>query len=325
MILMKTRVRIIWEASEYNTPFLDMLVYIDPIRQSVEYKPYQKKLNHKERIPWLSHHPKDVKKGTFVGEMSRLATISSLVDTYCEAIYDLKCLYVNRGYPPVLLDTWIKANLQKRWDHRLDKQSTRDAARPILVLKTEFNPAWYNFNVKEFGDSITSVWSSYLHRIYEHMDNLERRERARPVQRLDVGQQFVLRQPGEAASSDNAPIPYRVPGASSSMEDAVKARANAVAAMPERRWMNIASSPRPCDWFTDHLEPGSTNARNRRTFDVIKVGLVDSQFIVSRKRTRNFMDIASVWKQSVLQNIRDADAASDSSDEYWAALDVVME
>ncbi|KIJ16124.1 hypothetical protein PAXINDRAFT_11167 [Paxillus involutus ATCC 200175] len=109
------------------------------------------------------------------------------------------------------------------------------------------------------------------------------------------------------------------------MEDAVKARANAAAAMPERRWMNIASSPRPCDWFTDHLEPGSTNARNRRTFDVIKVGLVNSQFIVSRKRTRNFMDIASVWKQSVLQNIRDADAASDSSDEYWAALDVVME
>ncbi|KIJ11816.1 hypothetical protein PAXINDRAFT_15389 [Paxillus involutus ATCC 200175] len=47
--------------------------------------------------------------------------------------------------------------------------------------------------------------------------------------------------------------------------------------------------------------------------------------IVSRKRTRNFLDIASVWKHSVLQNIRDADAASDSSDEYWAALDVVME
>jgi hypothetical protein len=130
---------------------------------------------------------------------------------------------------------------------------------------------------------------------------------------------------GEAVSADNATIPYRVPGASSSMEDAVKARANVVAAMPKRQWMNITSSPRPCNWFTDHLEPGSTNARNRRTFDVIKVGLVDSQFIVSRKRTRNFMDIASVWKQSVLQNIRDVDAASDSSDEYWAALDVVME
>jgi hypothetical protein len=234
-------------------------------------------------------------------------------------------VYMSTWLPPSLTGYLDKANLQKRWDHRLDKQSTRDADTPNLVLKTEFNPAWYNFNVKEFGDSITSVWSSYLHRIYDHMDNLERRERARPVQRLDVGQQFVLRQPGEAASADNAPIPYRVPGASSSLEVAVKARANAVAAMPERRWMNIASSPRPCDWFTDHLDFGSSNARNRRTFDVIKVGLVNSQFIVSRKRTRNFLDIASVWKQSVLQNIRDADAASDSSDEYWAALDVVME
>ncbi|KIK80953.1 hypothetical protein PAXRUDRAFT_157274 [Paxillus rubicundulus Ve08.2h10] len=50
-------------------------------------------------------------------------------------------------------------------------------------------------------------------------------------------------------------------------------------------------------------------------------GLVDSTFLVSRKRTRNFLDISSVWKQAVLQNIRDADADSNSSDEYWLALD----
>jgi hypothetical protein len=62
-----------------------------------------------------------------------------------------------------------------------------------------------------------------------------------------------------------------------------------------------------------------------RTFDVLKVGLLDSKFIVSRKRTRNFLDIANVWKTSVLQNIREADAASNSSEELWAALDVEME
>jgi hypothetical protein len=260
--------------------------------------------------------------------MSRLATISSLVDTYCEAIYELKCLYFARGYPTAVLDTWIKGNLQKRWDHRLDKQSTQDAARPILVLKTEFNPAWYNFNVKEFGESITNTWSSYLNRIYDRMDRLERRERALPVQRLDVGTEYRLRQPGEAASSDNAPIPFKIPGASSSPRRAAKAHADVLAAMPEGRWTRIASSPRPCDWFTDHLDPDSDAAKNMRTFDVLKAGLIDSKFIVSRKRTRNFLDISSVWKQSVLQNIRDADAASDSSgssEEYWAALDVIME
>jgi hypothetical protein len=267
-----------------------------------------------------------VKKGTFIGEMSRLATISSLVDTYCEAIYELKCLYFARGYPTALLDTWIKGNLQKRWDHRLDKQSTRDATRPILVLKTEFNPAWYNFNVKEFGESITDSWSSHLNRIYDRMDNLEKRERALPVQRLDVGTEFRLRQPGEAASSDNAPIPFKIPGASSSPRRAAAAHARVLAEMPEGRWKRITSSPRPCDWFTDHLDPDSDAAKNVRTFDLLKVGLIDSKFIVSRKRTRNFLDIASVWKQSVLQNIRDADADSEhsgSSEEYWAALDVI--
>ncbi|KIK78868.1 hypothetical protein PAXRUDRAFT_162858 [Paxillus rubicundulus Ve08.2h10] len=153
------------------------------------------------------------------------------------------------------------------------------------------------------------------------MDSLERRERARLVQRLDIGTQYVLRQPGEAASSDNAPIPYKVLGASASLEAAVKARANVVASMPEHRWTNIASSPRPCDWFTDHLTTDKGNARNRRTFDILKAGLVDSTFIISRKRTRNFLDIAAVWKSSVLQNIRDVDADSNSSDEYWLALD----
>jgi hypothetical protein len=193
------------------------------------------------------------------------------------------------------------------------------------VLKTEFNPAWYNFNVKEFGDSITSVWSSHLNRIYDRMDRLERRERAQPVQRLDVGTEYRLRQPGEAASSDNAPIPFKIPGASSSPRRAAKAHADVLAGMPENRWLRITSSPRPCDWFTDHLSPDSDNARNMRTFDVLKVGLLDSKFIVSRKRTRNFLDIANVWKTSVLQNIREADAASNSSEELWAALDVEME
>ncbi|MFL4368795.1 hypothetical protein, partial [Enterobacter asburiae] len=66
-----------WEVSEWNSPFLDMLVYIDPLTGQVEHTPYRKALNHKERIPWASHHPKDVKKGTYIGEMSRLATLSS--------------------------------------------------------------------------------------------------------------------------------------------------------------------------------------------------------------------------------------------------------
>jgi len=55
-----------WSISEWNTPFLDLLVYIDPSSGQVEHKPFHKARNHLECIPWTSHHPKDVKKGTFV-------------------------------------------------------------------------------------------------------------------------------------------------------------------------------------------------------------------------------------------------------------------
>jgi hypothetical protein len=86
-------IKLTWEVYEYNILFLDMFVYIDPIYGIIEHKLYQKKLNHLERILWTSHHPKDIKKGTFIGEMSRLATLNSSVDGYSESIHDLRLVY----------------------------------------------------------------------------------------------------------------------------------------------------------------------------------------------------------------------------------------
>src|SRR6202050_3927005 len=72
--------------------------------------PYRKAQSHQERIPWISHHPLDVKRGTFIGEMSRLATISSLHSTYCDAIKSLAALYIARGYPSDLVYHWLSIN-----------------------------------------------------------------------------------------------------------------------------------------------------------------------------------------------------------------------
>ena len=36
-----------WEVSEYHTPFLDLLVYLDPADGSVQHKPYKKPMNHR--------------------------------------------------------------------------------------------------------------------------------------------------------------------------------------------------------------------------------------------------------------------------------------
>ena len=87
-------VKLMWSALEWMTPFLDMQLFIDPASSQVEYKPYCKLLNHLERIPWASHHPYDVKHGTFTGELSRLSVLSSKLCFYLDAVRELKLLYI---------------------------------------------------------------------------------------------------------------------------------------------------------------------------------------------------------------------------------------
>jgi hypothetical protein len=148
-----------WTASEWSTPFLDLLVYIDPVTNQIEHKPYRKARNHLERIPWASSHPKDVKKGTFVGEMSRLATLSSQAQYYLEAVQELAYLYIARGYPVDLVNSWVKEYSALRWRNRLGEASE---STDVFVLKTSFNPAWSAFNVHELGQTVIESWVGYL-------------------------------------------------------------------------------------------------------------------------------------------------------------------
>ena len=147
-----------------------MLVYIDPFTRHIEHKPYMKKLNHLERVPWTSHHLKDIKKGTFIREMSKLVTLNSTFDGYSKSIYELKCLYICWGYPHNLLDHWIKENYQKHWNNRLSIQNAETAN--VFVLKAEFNPAWTLFNVCEMQNVIYESWCSHLFIKYEQMIEL---------------------------------------------------------------------------------------------------------------------------------------------------------
>ena len=160
-------VEVEWAASEWHTPFLDLFVWLDPITGKLEHKPYRKPLHHRERIPWASHHPKDVKKGTYIGEMSRLATLSSRLEYYRDAIGDLRSLYIARGYPEALVRKWTLDNYGKRWENRLGDPIKRE---DVFVLKSHFNPAWSAFNVHELGQTITDSWLSSL----DSFDELKR-------------------------------------------------------------------------------------------------------------------------------------------------------
>jgi hypothetical protein len=142
-------------------------VYIDQGTGRIEHKPYRKARNHLERIPWMSSHPKDVKKGTFIGEMSRLATLSSTHASYVEAIQDLSMIYIARGYPPELIKLWLKDNTAIRWQNRLGRAESRDS---VFVLKSHFNPLWNMFDVHELGRVVVSRWLEFL----ERQDELNR-------------------------------------------------------------------------------------------------------------------------------------------------------
>ena len=148
-----------WGASDSFLPFLDMTIYRDSDNR-LQHMPYRKARSHQERIPWISHHPLDVKRGTYIGEMSRLATLCSLHSHYIDAIKSLSALYIVRGYPANLVIHWTKSNIGQRWQNRL--RDNRREHSDVLVLKSEFNTAWNYFSASELGDIVLGYWRGWL-------------------------------------------------------------------------------------------------------------------------------------------------------------------
>jgi len=151
-----------WSASAVSQPFLDMTLYIDR-EGRVQHMPYRKARSHQERVPWISHHPLDVKRGTFVGEMSRLATLSSLFTHYKDAIDALVGLYIKRGYPSDLVMKWMKDNFKTRWEKRINEGSNAEREHSdVLVLKSEFNTSWNYFSAHELGETVLGYWRTWM-------------------------------------------------------------------------------------------------------------------------------------------------------------------
>jgi hypothetical protein len=163
---------ITWSASLHGQPFLDMFVYREFPSGKLQHKPFRKAGNHGERIPWTSGHPLQVKRGTFIGEMSRLATLSSTAEHYLEALDSLTSLYVKRGYPDNLVNKWRKDNVNERWVKRLVSRPAPNSDE-LLVLKSEYNEAWNYFNAKELGDIVLGYWRDYANKASAESPSLE--------------------------------------------------------------------------------------------------------------------------------------------------------
>ena len=150
-----------WAVSDIECQFLDAFLYKESGK--LQWKPYVKAGNNRERIPWVSHHPIDVKRSVYIGECSRLAVLCSSKENYLGAIKDLNLLYVMRGYPEKLVMSWCKKNIQERWIKRFESR-TNERDENVLVLKTRFDDVWNYFSATELGETITGYWKEWLER-----------------------------------------------------------------------------------------------------------------------------------------------------------------
>jgi hypothetical protein len=144
-----------WATSESSVVFLDMNIWINKPENRVEFSPYSKPLNHYERIPWDSAHPVWMKRGGYMGELSRLASISSSRRIFVDAISRLMTLYAQRGYPVYLINQWTKAKADEKWVSRYDSKYVDMSP---LIIKSVLNPVWEGINMTTVFNSMKRVW-----------------------------------------------------------------------------------------------------------------------------------------------------------------------
>jgi hypothetical protein len=274
-------------------------VYVDQGTGRIEHKPYRKARNHLERIPWISSHPKDVKKGTFVGEMSRLATLSSTPGNYLEAMDHLKKVYIARGYPPELIKSWLKDNTSKRWANRL---STAGKRVDVFVLKSHFNPVWKDFNIHELGQLVNRRWAEFL----ELQDDLNRQ--------LEDHERSL----GFLSDTQYAEGSRTHPDGRSGNTSSLPQLSSEIDAYPSSGTSALGSSREADVWITIRKRIGRTSLiEELKILDIRKLGFDQRKWLVSRKRNFNLADLVSMLKQAVLYNISDNDIIADGVVDNW--------
>ena len=137
-----------WEGSPNRIVFLDLEIFVNAGEDIINFRPYRKPLNHFERIHWSSKHPSWMKRGAFIGELSRLATLSSREQFNVAAVADLKRIYYSRGYPDRVINSWLSKNVAMRWETKNKKKEEKEGmTNPLHILKTELNPVWESVDI----------------------------------------------------------------------------------------------------------------------------------------------------------------------------------
>lgn len=147
-----------WSLDDDRVIFLDLEIFQE--NSEVRWKPYSKPMNLYQRIPWLSAHPKQVKKATFVAELARLARNSSHYEYYLQACSKFKDILRARGWPYKILHSWYKEEGDKRWAQRFTVQKSGEEAPP-LVIPTTYNLIWENVRMEPVRQAMLSALTDY--------------------------------------------------------------------------------------------------------------------------------------------------------------------
>ncbi|KXN84277.1 hypothetical protein AN958_12783 [Leucoagaricus sp. SymC.cos] len=241
---------ITWSASENYMTFLDMTLFFE--EGQLLHKPFRKPLNHFERIPWISSHPLYVKRGTFCGELSRVAMLSSRFDDYSSACREVADIYIVRGYPPLLIAAWLKGNYQARWESRLVESPPLQA--DVLVLKSEYNISWDFFNVQTLSERMKNGWATAIRTLaYGH------------------------------------PVANDLPPDIQKLRPRAQGLGSLLQAPESSSIVSMASDRLVSEGLFGpflHLD---------------KLGLFNKRVIVSKKRNKQLLDLAAIWRRSILE------------------------
>ena len=290
-----TPLELTWEVSRISMPFLDMSIFIAP-GNKLGWRPFRKARNLLERIPYSSHHPLDVKRGTFQGEMTRLAVLCSDASLYLESLRELADVYISRGYPDVLIRKWLKENAGRRWKSRYEGgRPTSTEAGKLLLLKTVYNPVWDKFNVHAFAKVITDEWVERIVEI-KRRDLRSMLEGRMLDQPLNVIDETVIHRNtnGEVVVTPSQQLlaavgqPYGV-SATGSANTGNESAANT------DPWLFV--------WEPTVLENNWRGFDRMRYLDVSKIGLCNAKWFLSRKKPNSLMSIFNGIKRSSLDSV----------------------
>jgi len=258
-----------WSASDSYMTFLDMTLYFDKDKV-LQWKPFRKPLNHFEHIPWISAHPLYVKKGTFVSELSRIATLSSMYASYADVCREVADIYIARGYPLMLVASWLRHNYLACWDSRL-KDNDKVAA-DVLVLKSEYNISWDYFNVQVLSERLKSGWIE-------------------AIRTLSFG-----KMPADL-------------------------HASIATTKPKLAGSSLTQTKRE-DLFRTFSEDWVEEGLFGQYLRLDKLGLLDRRVLVSKKKTRQLIDLTSLWRRVVLEGrdhqvVKQLEGLQPSTLDWW--------